>query len=180
MTWAQRELDLSPLFGSYPLCSVREPAYHPSHKVIAMSQAIGLRVRIELLDPDASYASPPPAGGWPVVEGRLVAAIPGAHGKMWYVLEIKGRLPDGFNPLSTQPERSLRKPLRYLFLSPAPAVPTAEVPADFIGETLAQGMTAPVLVMVASAPEKLPNAITLKNMEFPYLCSGTLQVLASI
>lgn len=144
-----------------------------------MSSAIDQRVRLRLLDPDAGYGSRPPAGGWPVLEGRLVAAVLGLYGKTWYLLKLDRPLPAGFDPLGGMPKQSRSEPIDYLFLSPAPAMPTIDVPPDFIGESLAQRRVTPVLVSIGAPPEGMPPAITLDDVPslFPGLCSGKLEAI---
>lgn len=146
-----------------------------------MNGAIGQKVQLRLLDPDAGYAFPPPKGGWPVVEGRLVAAVPGLHGLIWYLLELEKSLPAGFDPLQALPEGCKKKSVRYLLLSPAAPLPTFETPPDFIGDTLVRREVVPVLVSVGAAPENLPFPITADHLEIlPGLCAGNLELIDTV
>lgn len=142
-----------------------------------MTKAIRKKAKLKLLDPDAGYGSRPPIDGWPEVEGELIAAVPALHGKLWYLMKLSRPLPPGFNPLhSNLPEKYDYMPMWYLLLSPSPAMPTVDVPPDFIGDCLVGQKIAPVLVSIGVEAGKLPRTITPDHVPsvFPGLCSGDL------
>ena len=114
-----------------------------------------------------------------MVEGRLVAAVPGLHGKVWYLLELDKALPPEFEPLAEIPVRFRSQPVRYLLLSPSPDMPTTEVPPDLIGNNLASRTVVRVGVSIGAKPDLLPHGITLDHVPilFPGLCSGRLEAL---
>jgi hypothetical protein len=143
-----------------------------------MKTAIGRTVRLRLSDPDAGYASKPLPNGWPELDGKLVRAADGLHGKIWYLMELFQPLAPGFNPLdSSLPAKYKSVPIRYLLLSPSPAMPTLQVPPDFIGECVSQKKTAPVLVSVGVEPRRLPRKISRddSHLLFPTICAGDLE-----
>lgn len=147
-----------------------------------MTKALGIgkRVKLKLLDPDGEHAFKPPAGGWPLVEGELIAAVPALHGKLWYLMKLDKPLSPGFNPLhSDLPEMFQTIPIWYLLLSPEPNIPTIDVPPDYVGDRLNNGQTAMVGVSVAGASKRLPKAILMDDVpsRFPGLCSGDLEAV---
>ncbi len=143
-----------------------------------MTDALGQRVRLKLKDPDAGYASRLPVNQWPVVEGRLVASVPGLHGLTWHLLELIKPLPRGFDPLGRLGEGFGGSTVRYLLLSPSPNIPTGEIRKDFIAEGLARREIVPVGVSIGVSPNDVPMTITLDNKPcFPWICSGDLEAL---
>lgn len=134
------------------------------------------RVRLQVIDPDAGYVRGiEPSGGWPVVEGHIVGTVPGLYGKIWYLMELDRPLDPRFDRTSMLPKGFAGEGVDYLLLSPAPNMPTAEEPPDYIGECIVHGVTAMVLASAGKAPQEMPDAITLKNDHlFPGICSGEL------
>ena len=141
---------------------------------------ISKRVRLALRDPDAGYGSDPRLHEWPVVEGHIVSRIPALHGKLWYLIKLEKPLPAGFNPLQSEiPEMYETIPIWYLLLSPRPAIPTKDVPPDYIGECLVKRQGVLVGVSVVGDTKKLPRRISDDDVpsRFPGLCSGYLEAL---
>jgi hypothetical protein len=143
-----------------------------------MTDVSNWRVRLGLLDPDPGKGTRLRAWDWPTVEGRLIAELPGLHGLTWHLVELGRSLPRGFNPFGLLPERIHSRPVRYLLVWPAPAIPTAEVPERFIAESLMRRETVLVGVSIGAPPDELPMAINMDAVrEFPYLCGGELEAL---
>jgi len=147
-----------------------------------MNTAIGKRVKIKLRDPDAGYGSKIPPTAWPDVRGEIVHVVPGFYDKLWYLVKLTEPLPAAFiralNILEDYLKAHDQSNILYLLLSPAPAMPTREVPRDFIGASLEGKKMATVLVSIGLEPGKLPRTITAKHAPslFPCLCSGHLQL----
>lgn len=140
---------------------------------------IGCRLRLETLDPDGEYLGPP-EGGWPVLQGRLVAAVEGLHEKIWYLCELDVPLPHGWDPTHGMARDRLKGArVRYLLLSPNPSSPrwegTAEWPRDYIGEMLDAGSRGSVNVRIGAPRHRVPAQITVAMLKaFPFLCSANL------
>jgi len=113
------------------------------------------------------------------VEGELIASVSALHGKLWYLMKLDKPLPPGFNPLESDlPSMYQKIPIWYLLLSPEPAIPTVDVPPDYIGDQLNSGQTAKVGVSVGGMSKRLPKTITMDDvpLRFPGLCSGDLEI----
>ena len=138
------------------------------------------KVKLALLDPDAGYGSEPRLHEWPVMEGYIVSRIPALHGKLWYLIKLEQPLPAGFNPLQSElPDMYKTIPIWHLLLSPRPAIPTKDVPPDYIGECLAKRQRVDVGVSVVGDTKKLPRRITDDDVpsRFPGLCSGYIEAV---
>lgn len=122
----------------------------------------------------------PSAWNWPTLYGRLVAAVRGRKGLDWYLLELEQEVsPHDLNPFWPPIEPWRSPPVRYLLLLPAPGpVAPANIPRDYIGETLLRGDTAKVALAVGRLPEQLPQEFRTPydSQGYPGLCAGELKL----
>ena len=166
-----------------------------------MSKSINTRkVRLKFYDPDAGRDLKELQGGWPVVEGKLVAKLTGTFNKTWYIMKLDNEL-FNFDPYCTgQARGKLIKKLQYLILIP----PDEEIseckikevkkaiadkklfdidlPPDTIGEAMKNKTPVDVGVLAGDEPQKVPDLITTEdstNNNFPYytLLSGKLTTI---
>jgi hypothetical protein len=146
-----------------------------------MSNVLGKRVRLRLLDPDAGYGSRMRSEDWPTLRGTIVYCLPGLHGKKWYLLELDGDFLSYFRPnrIDSQLFDMVRgRTVKHLLVAPSPNTPTVDVPVDFIGERLSIRAPASVLVLIGKPPEQLPTRIEMGDVPrvFPGICSGELAI----
>jgi hypothetical protein len=160
-----------------------------------MMHTTGPRLRLSLAAPDGARSVPTPAGGWPVLDGRVETMVPGpflglegpGFEKAWYVVALDAPLAPDFDPFHTLHKLPLAAPVTRVLLRPDLAgAPMPEairaLPADVLGAALENdGHTrASVYVGLAAAavPERLSLA-ALKDGPLRWLCAAWVEVLAT-
>jgi hypothetical protein len=104
--------------------------------------------------------------------------MPGIHGLRWYLLELEDGIPAGFDPFGLRSMHGRVTEIRHVLVWPAPNMPTADVPENFIAERAARREKVPVGVSIGAPLEDLPIAInTDATRDYPYLCSGELRII---
>lgn len=121
---------------------------------------LGWRVELYLRDPDAGYAVKEPPEGWPRLTARLVRLVAGPYGEVGYLAELDTPLPSDFDPMRIwEMEGYGHDPITHLVLIPQANMPTADIPADFMAESLQGTGTCSALVLVGLPPDELPLRI---------------------
>jgi hypothetical protein len=133
----------------------------------AVGRAVGLRI-ISPLTFDTAL---------PVLEGRLVRALPGYFGLLRYLVELEAPLPDGFDPLGELPWFARNRSVRSLVISPAPDAPTLETPPDVIGEYVRDGRMLHVFVSIGPSARalRLAGDAAASETRCPFLCMADLE-----
>ena len=170
------------------------PAAGPRTERPGMTAAVGQRLRLALGAPDGARSVPTPAGGWPVVDGRVVATVPGpflglegpGFEKAWYVVALDAPLAADFDPLHTlhgQPAAPATQVLlRPDLVDPPPPAEVRALPADVIGAALAADGRARVSVYVGRAAGALPERLSLaalKEGPLRWVCAAWAERLAN-
>ena len=141
----------------------------------AMATAIGRAVGLRIITPLTFDLA------LPVLEGRLVRALPGYFGLFRYLVELDVPLPDGFDPLGELPWFARNRIVRSLVISPAPDAPTLETPPDVIGECVRDGRMLHVFVSIGPSARALRNAgdAAASEARCPFLCMADLEPRAA-
>ncbi|HLH25850.1 MAG TPA: hypothetical protein VK066_25305 [Chloroflexota bacterium] len=161
--------------------------------MVAMTNASGKRVRLALGAPDGARGGPRPAGGWPVLDGRVEGTVPGpflglegpGFEKTWYVVALDAPLPAGFDPFHTLDAHPLTAPvgrvlLRPDLVEPPPPDEIRALPADVIGAALAAAGRARVSVYVGLDAGAVPARLSLgalKDGPIRWLCAAWAEFL---
>jgi hypothetical protein len=118
----------------------------------------------------------------PLIQGRLVRALPGYFGLLRYLVELERPLPHGFDPLGELPWFARSRRVRTLVISPAPDAPTLETAPDVIGECVLSGRVLHVFVSVGPAARalRLAGDAAASESRCPFLCMADLEPLASL
>src|ERR671931_2843832 len=143
----------------------------PPPKRPAVATAVGRAVGLRIIAPVAFDTA------LPVLEGRLVRALPGYFGLFRYLVELDAPLPDGFDPLGELPWFARNRSVRSLVISPAPDAPTLETPPDVIGECVREGRMLHVFVSIGPTARALRVAgdAAASEARCPFLCMADLE-----
>jgi hypothetical protein len=138
---------------------------------------------------------PTPAGGWPVLDGQVVATVPGpflglegpGFEKVWYVVALEAALPADFDPFFTLHGQLAAAPVERVLLRPDLAAEPAPdalraLPHDVIETALEREGRARVSVYVGLDTGALPERLSLAGLRDGtprWLCAAWAELLAN-
>lgn len=139
------------------------------------------RVALKLYDPDAGYpvgyAVKEPPERWPRLTARLLRLVGGPADQVGYLAKLDFPLPPDFDPLSTYNEDEYGSDqITHFALFPQANMVTADIPKDYVAESLMSAGVCSVIVVVGAPPEEMPMRIRDETVDdFRYIMDAEIR-----